>query len=285
MDVPVKPIPAWQLNDGEPGHSPSEYGWHLLAEGDSWFAYGTLFGDNLIDHLSLGHSTLVTKTATPGDTLGHMADWWRDANFPALIGGGAHGNRAWAFDAILLSGGGNDLIDAISDRAPGQRLLRLLDPQATPPGRAADCVNEAAWQRFEAYLRANFRQIADFVAGSARNAHTPLFVHTYDFPTARDAPAWPSGGPWLAPALRAHHVPEGLWAELVDLLFTRLGDVVRSLNLPNVHVVDTAGVLTRALPGTHGSSNDWVNEIHPSANGYRKLGRRWRQAIEQVLGP
>lgn len=284
MSIPVRPIAPWQLNNGEPGNSPDEYGWHLLAEGDSWFSYGSFLGNNLIDQLRLSRGTLVTKTATPGDTLDHMVDWWRDSNFPSLIHGGSHGNRAWKFDAILLSGGGNDLIDAVGGRHADQRILRQTRAAAPPP-TVLDCIHEPAWDLFEAYLRANFRAVSDFVAGSPLNAATPIFAHTYDFPTARDAGAGLGNGPWLIKALRAHAIPPPLWTPLVDELFTRLAGVIRTLNLPNVHVVDTAGTLVRALPGETGNSHDWRNEIHPNARGYRKLAHLWRQVIESRLPP
>jgi len=284
MPVPVHSIPPWQLNNGEAGSSPSDYGRHMLAEGDSWFSFGSFMGYNLIDFLQLTQSTLVTKTAMFGDTLDHMADWWRDSNFPSLIDGGSYGNRAWKFDAILLSGGGNDLIDAVNEKYVDQRILRLCSA-ADPPGAAADCLREEGWGQFEAYLRANFKKISAFVGNSARNAATPIFVHTYDRLTPRDAPAGPGMGPWLLPALTAHQVPETLWPSVADLLIDRLRGVILSLNLPNVHVVDTVGTLTRADRDATGNSHDWLNEIHPNRGGYRKLALKWQAKIEAVIGP
>ena len=283
MSVPVVTIAPWQLNNGEAGTSPADYGRHMLAEGDSWFAYGSVLGFNQLNFLRFTRRTLITQTAMPGDTLDHMADWWRDSNFPSLIDGGSYGNRAWKFDAILLSGGGNDLIDAVSDQYVDQRILRLCST-TSPPATAADCVHEAAWAQFEVYLRANFKKVSDFVAASIKNHDTPIFVHTYDHLTPRDAPAVPGFGPWLLPALQVHRVPAALWQPVADLLIDRLRGVIRSLGLPNVHVVDTVGTLTPAVPGSTGQSNDWLNEIHPSRGGFRKLAPLWQQTIEATIG-
>ncbi len=283
MPIPATIIAPWQLDNGEAGTSPAGYGRHMLAEGDSWFAYGSVLGFNQLNFLQFTQRTLITQTAMPGDTLDHMADWWRDSNFPSLIDGGSYGNRAWKFDAILLSGGGNDLIDAVSERYVGKRLLQLCS-DGSPPTAAADCLREPAWDQFETYLRANFKKISDFVAVSIRNRDTPIFVHTYDYMTPRNAPAAPGFGPWLLPALQAHQVPPMLWQSVADLLVDRLRGVIRSLGLANVHVVDTVGTLAQALPGTTGQSNDWLNEIHPDKAGFRKLAPQWQQTIEGSIG-
>jgi lysophospholipase L1-like esterase len=278
----AKTIAPWQLQNGEESHSPADYGWHFLAEGDSWFTCGSFPGHKLLDRLALDRRTLITRTATPGDAVDHMADWFRDSNLPSLIDGGSYGNLAWKFDAILLSGGGNDLIDAVSHEFPGGRLLRLCDP-AAPPASAADCIDGNAWFRFEQYLRANFRRISSFVASSHKNRDTPVFAHTYDYPTARNAGLDFGRGPWLYPSFVAHNIPAPLWLPLTDLLFQKLAQVIRTLYLPNVHVIDTCGMLDRAAAGTTGDDADWLDEIHPNAGGYAKLAGRWKEKIEAIL--
>jgi len=278
---PVVIVRPEQLGFGENSVSPSDFGQHMLAEGDSWFSFGSLFGNNLLNRLVLARSTLVTSTARPSDTLAHMADWWRDPAFATLL---ADGPRSWPFDAILLSGGGNDLIDAVNDRLVGRQLLRLL-PAGSDPASPEDCIRPEAWAVFEAYLRANFAMVSQLAAGSPHNAATPIFVHTYDYPTPNDLPAAPGRGPWLLPALKAHGIPEPMHQPLTDHLIERLAGVVRTLGHANVHVIDTLGALTRAVAGATGDSNDWLNEIHPNRRGYDKLALVWRAAIEAVVVP
>jgi hypothetical protein len=278
---PVVIVRPEQLGFGDNSMSPSDFGWHMLAEGDSWFSFGSLLGNNLLNRLVLTRSTLVTSTARPSDTLAHMVDWWRDPAFAALLADGA---RSWPFDAILLSGGGNDLIDAVSDRLVGQQLLRVL-PAGSDPASPEDCIHPEAWAAFETYLRANFAMVSQLAAGSPNNAATPIFVHTYDYATPNDLPAAPGRGPWLLPALRAHGIPQPMHQPLADHLMERLAGVVRTLGLANVHVIDTLGTLTRAVSGATGDSNDWLNEIHPNPQGYGKLALVWRAAIEAVIAP
>lgn len=52
-----------------------------------------------------------------------------------------------------------------------------------------------------------------------------------------------------------------------------------------MHVFDSAGLtdVVAAEPGSQGLSNDWINEIHLSPNGYRKLGVAFGPWIEKVL--
>lgn len=279
---PVRIIRPQQLGFGDNSVSPADFGWHMLAEGDSWFSFGSLLGNNLLNRLVFTRGTLVTSTARPGDTLQHMAQWWRDPDFSALVDGGPNGNRAWKFNAILLSGGGNDLIDAVNAKLPGQQILRVL-PAGSAPARPEDCIDEAAWSLFEGYLRENFRMVSQLAANSRVNHATPIFVHTYDYPTPNDAPAAPGSGPWLLPSMLAHRIPEPMRQPLADHLINRLAGVVRTLGLANVHVIDTLGTLDRAAPGSNGESGDWKNEIHPNPAGYRKLAAVWRGKIEPLI--
>jgi len=287
MATSVKPVVIVrppQLGFGDGSVSPADFGWHMLAEGDSWFSFGSLFGNNLLNRLAFARSTLMTSTASPGDTLGHMAEWWRDPAFATLIDGGPRGKQGWKFDAILLSGGGNDLIDAVSDKFVDRQLLRKL-PAGSDPASPEDCIHPEAWALFENYLRANFGMVSDLTANSPLNGATPIFVHTYDFPTPNDAPAAPGSGPWLLPALVAHGIPQPMRQPLADHLIERLAGVTRTLGHANVRVIDTLGTLTRAASGATGDSNDWLNEIHPNAGGYAKLAVVWRGAIEAEIAP
>jgi hypothetical protein len=52
-----------------------------------------------------------------------------------------------------------------------------------------------------------------------------------------------------------------------------------------VYVFDSAGLqtLVPASPGTAGRSGDWINEIHLTPTGYRKLGRVMGAFVDTVL--
>ena len=274
MSIPARRIAPWE----EELVDTASFSWRFLAEGDSWFSFGSFFGNSLLDALEFDRRTLIVQTAMPGDTLSRMADWWKDLNFANQLGGAI----ATRFDAILLSGGGNDLVHALSASLPGAGVLRLFTP-ANPPATAADCIDEAAWARFETYLRANFGEISRRVQASRANRDVPVFIHTYDFATPREAGFGFGRGPWLCRAFEAHNIPRMRWVPLMDELLTRLRALLLDLGLPNTHVVDSLGTLRRADTTDTGETLHWVNEIHPSAEGYRLLARVWKREIERVL--
>lgn len=281
----------------------SDYGRRLLAEGDSWFTIGTLNlprSSNILLNLEFQRSTAVVSCAYPGHTLQHMVDNLHDPYFDRFL---RQPNFSSYWEALLISGGGNDLIDAAQapfEDAQGQPLppeRRLLLTAAevaanTTAQGAARYVSEAGWNRLATYLRANYAELV-LRRDQGPSRGRPLLLHTYAVPVVR--PSGTVGAPrgWLYPAMVAYAIPEGDWQTLASLLFTRLRELLLSLDqgsglpgaLAQVHVFDSAGLqtLVSATPGTSGRSGDWVNEIHLTPTGYRKLGRAMGAFVDDVL--
>ena len=144
----------------------SDYGWRLLAEGDSWFSLTTVgqLGSNLLAAMALPRSAAVVNCAAPGATLQRMVDRRADARCARLLAG----RRARYWGAVLLSGGGNDLI------AAAQTPITLPDGSATPPAQrilrtpaeagaatsAADWINDAGWALLAGHLRSELALFA-----------------------------------------------------------------------------------------------------------------------------
>jgi hypothetical protein len=257
----------------------NDYSRHYLAEGDSWFSMAALPGGNLLQELRLREPALIVNCAFPGDTLSHMVEWRKNPDFTNLL---ARKKLAYSWDALLLSAGGNDLIDAAL-ASPG--ILRRLD---APSANAADYIDEPGFALLDSYLRANFQELVDLrdAAGSP-NQGIPIVIHTYDFPTPRPAPERLVGvvgvlGPWLHKAFTGHAIPSGVWQELSDLLLRRLHGILTSLDLPGVRVIDTLGTLDRAATGSTGDSGDWLNEIHANLGGRRKLAAKWAPVLDTL---
>ncbi|WP_028311310.1 SGNH/GDSL hydrolase family protein [Derxia gummosa] len=258
----------------------------LLCEGDSWFSVGALpVTSNLLMGLRFWRETLLVSLARPGDTLLNMSDLSANPQLRLLIADRKFQSK---WDAILLSGGGNDLIDR-ADRI-------ICKPGPGAGGSMHDYIDSAELADFRADLQAGYRAIAALRAGS-KNENTPIVTHVYDYPTPRDAPvkffgfATPSG-PWLYRALKFREVPERLWATISDHLFetlastlAELGDRRRPDAIPNFHVVKaTRNTLTRAALHTTGPDGDWENEIHPTPAGYDKLGQVISAELAVLLG-
>lgn len=257
----------------------NDFARHYLAEGDSWFTLAALPGGNLLQELDLRHSTLIINTAFPGDTLSHIVDWRRNRPFVNLL---SRRNFAHKWDAVLLSAGGNDIIDAALSP---EGILR--PPQAANPG-VADCIEPTNLEKFERYLAANMRSVVDLRDDpQSPNKGIPIYIHTYDYPTARPAPARLLGtaglsGPWLHRAYTSHRIPENLWIPLTDHLIDALARRLLGLDLPNLRVIDTRGTLDRAGVGATGDSGDWLNEIHANRGGRKKLAKKWAVELDRI---
>jgi hypothetical protein len=284
-----------QINSSEPPDL-SAFGFRFLAEGDSWFSIGALNplkNSNLLFEMQFAHSACAVNCAQPGDTLKRMSEMNTDPRFVDLL----CGRRARPWDALLMSCGGNDLIEAVgsppTDAAgqPVPPMLRLLLTEAEwgPAELGAQrYLSDAGWETFDTYLQANLDHLLGMrERGPSRGC--PVFLHGYAFPTPRPAGAGLGMGPWLLPALQRYAIPDAdgvvvaheLLARLATLLATSAADSARFANL---HFFDTTAVtIDAALPGTSGVSGDWVNEIHLTKGGCGKLAVPWAAAIEATL--
>jgi hypothetical protein len=86
--------------------------WHFLAEGDSWFTIGAIPSSNLLFELKLAKWTRVLSIAYPGDTIINMGDLAGNKDLRKFL---TKTGFNYPFHALLLSGGGNDVIDAAKD--------------------------------------------------------------------------------------------------------------------------------------------------------------------------
>lgn len=268
----------------------SDYGRRLLAEGDSWFSIGTInlpHSSNVLQEFEFSQSTAIVTAAYPGDTMKRMVDGVNDPYFDRLL---RRKPYASFWEAILISAGGNDLIDAAQvppRRADGtpipqdQRLL--LQPGEAPAGTAgaARYISEAGCARLASYLVANFGElVARREQGPSKGR--PIIAHTYAMPTVRPSGTVGSPNGWLFPAMQQCGIPDADRQAVCDELFQRLRALLLSLDetsglplaLPAVRVFDSAALapIVPAAPGTSGFSGDWVNEIHLTPGGFRKMG-------------
>lgn len=250
----------------------------ILAEGDSWFAWGELTSKkeyNLLTEMRFANDTIIVNYAYTGDLIRNMADVGSNLGFFFEF-------DAIKYDAILVSAGGNDLIDALAGENGFDRII--VPHGANPADQLGSYIDQAALRSLCNSVYRGYVRIVECRDSSQANAGTPLVLHTYDYPTARPAKAKALGkgvsGPWLIRALQLADVPEALWQDMThtiyDALAKRIGDTTA---LPNVHVVKSPGTLEAALSGTDAYSNDWANEIHPNRAGYAKISRK----IETVL--
>lgn len=267
----------------------AEFNLQFLAQGDSWFSFGAVpppATTNVFDRMSLPVAAGVINCASPGLVLRRMTDTTHASVFLRLLNGALQ--RPWS--GVLISGGGNDLIEAAQAGPQHPPALRLLATQAEwrPLPGGERYLSEAGWATFATHLAAVFD---DLVAARDRGqaAGAPIVVHTYDLATPRDCGAGLGVGPWLFPAMQAFGIPQADWAAVAAALLSRLADLLRRIAQAdparNLHVVDTQGVLQPAQPTDTGPTAHWENEIHPSKAGYRLLNRRWTPVVGGLFAP
>jgi len=265
----------------------------MLAHGDSWFDY-PLNGNDI----SLDGSTDIVQQLDPDSTndenilsartgapqppppIIHNVSHWGYATTDEMSRAGQQDLRNaldnyWnptgqKPDAILFSGGGNDIV--------GDQFAIYLD-YAPPTPVVGQGLNmdrfEGALARVEASYDCLFAFRDKYIGHDV-----PIFAHAYDF-------AIPNGtyidlecarmGPWLKPSLtdcgyKYEEVPQVCRAIVKTALQEfrkRLKTLEGTTN--NFYMVETQGTLT--------NDSLWGNELHPTGDGFAMMADKFRDAL------
>ena len=236
----------------------------IIAEGDSWFAYppkGILFGrpSNVIAHLRRRERFNLLQLASTGDEAVSMLAGKNKFHLIKLL------NR-FPVDYLLFSGGGNDLVGRydfdffLRRRVSSQDWFDYLD-------------HDRLDRRIEQIENA-YADLLDFCASYAANPDIRVVTHTYDYVIPDPQGAEFLGGlfklhagkSWLHPFLRDARVPRRFDRPIVRHLIDRLADCLLDLadtNSGRLIVADTRGTLS--------PTRGWLNEIHPTSQGFGKI--------------
>jgi hypothetical protein len=242
----------------------------FLAIGDSWFDYpvndwGVLWpNQDIIAQLqTIGTpSPIILSRAVHGQAmttvmgLPNQKQYVNDIADPTQWIGGKP-------DAILLSGGGDDMV--------GDQFVVYLDYFGGQLSARLQGIIDSVEASYEALF-----QFRDLYAPG-----TPIFGHCYDY-------AIPNGsgvlfaGPWLKPSLdfTSYTYADGL--TIVKNAIDKFHDMLDGLSgnkKNNFILVDTRGTLTRDTSHPLG----WANEIHPYSAGFIALAKKFVPAIQTVF--
>ncbi|WAJ28458.1 GDSL-type esterase/lipase family protein [Antarcticirhabdus aurantiaca] len=229
-------------------------GWtgpRIVSEGDSWFQYPFLL-DDVVDHLQDAFAVFSLDGA--GDTL---VDYLKQDELVGAV-------LAERPDAVLLSGGGNDLLGA-------GRLKHVVEPHR-PRHAAQDHLREAFDRRLSEVLD-DYRRLLSRLRAAAPS--TPVFIHAYDH-------AIPRNGRWLGRPLNDIGVADPtLQREIVRLIVDRFHDglarLIRDPAIgPRVTLVDCRGAV---------ADGDWYDELHPDDEGFGVVAGRFRTALGAAPQP
>jgi len=244
-------------------------GLNLFADGDSWFDYPLpLDGRNDVIRSIGKHGTpqpLILNLAHYGDEARDLLGVKRRQRIINNLKDPENGT----FDAILFSGGGNDTV--------GEQFCLWIKEHE--PGMTPDqAINEP---RLEAVLGVVRSAYEDLIA--IRDQIVPdcyIFIHAYDFAIPNSDGGICDGliGPWLDPSLRYRDWTNTAEATgVVRVFLLRFHDLLE--NIAGAH----KNVILVKTQGTLDPQTDWANELHPTPEGFDKIGAKFVEALQEVF--
>lgn len=246
----------------------------LVAEGDSWFDY--LWYD-VLDMLEDEHGFDVESVASAGDRVEDMAYAGDQlVKFKKVIEKMLR--RGELPKAILLSGGGNDVV--------GEEFFMLLDHASSAnPGLNDDVVRGVIDVRIRNAYFAILTAVTELCI-STTGRTIPILIHGYDRPVPDGrgfAGGWPFPGPWLRPGFsRKGFLNLNQNRDIVAGLIDRFNGMVRRVaadrRFPHVRYVDLRGT----LPNGPNYDDWWGNELHPTRKGFKAVAQKFADAIKKV---
>ncbi len=249
----------------------------LIAEGDSWFAYPWT---NVIRILEDEYRFDVESVASNGDRVQEMA----------YSGGQLEGftralervlRRGAEPQAVLLSGGGNDIT--------GAQLPLLLNHarQMLPPlnSTLVDAfLEERLLPAYVTVISALTRVCVERVG-----KRVPIVVHGYDYavPDGRGflGGGWVLPGPWLEPGFRVMGYGRNdidATKDAIRALIDRFNDLLLRITqddrFTHIRYVNLRDTLSSGVD----YRDWWENELHPTERGFAAVADRIARAITSL---
>ncbi|MRV76572.1 SGNH/GDSL hydrolase family protein [Duganella sp. FT92W] len=239
---------------------------NLLAQGDSWFDYPLppLSHSDIIAHLeAMPLSPSILNLAHHGEAAEEMLGVQKLRRLTEQLNA-PHLNAP--FDAILFSGGGNDLV--------GDQFRLWLNNAAEVSSDPAQGLRPARVDAIFGIVKAAYEDLisARNQAAQAQNRRIPIFTHSYDFaiPTGKGVCG---AGPWLKPSLDDRGWDKETGKAIVHQLLAQFADLLTQLQ--NAHKdffhIATQGALT--------SVSQWDNELHPTPKGFALVSAKFVAAL------
>lgn len=243
----------------------------LIAEGDSWFDYPM---NDVLRLLEDHHGFDVESVAHMGDRVEDMAYGGQFEEFARRLEKLLRLGRVP--DAILLSGGGNDIA--------GDEFAILLNHSASGlPALNQDVMRGV----IDVRLRDAYAFLISGLTELSRrylNRPIPILTHGYDYPVP-DGRGFLGGwgllpGPWLQPGFhRKGHADRienaKVMRDLIDAFNGMLKQVSSAPQFRHVRYVD----LRTTLASDQTYRRDWANELHPTARGFAAVTAKFASVI------
>jgi hypothetical protein len=264
----------------------------VIAVGDSWFSIGAIppwSTSNLIENLLFTKETTLVYYGIPGQEVSDMSNPGKNPRFVSDLT--IRGATAW--DAILVSGGGNDVLAFAgmpatlpdgSPRPQGERLFLTRSEWNPNDQTAMRYISQAGCSVLANNMQTYYSNIVALRDQSA-NPEARIFAHTYDYPTPRNL-GIPLVAPhgWIYPIMLNYFIPSADWDAVAKILMDQISLALIGIaqGSHNFNIVDTRNTLVPAPDGGTSPSADWENEIHPTQAGYTKLAAVWNGEFAKV---
>src|SRR5688500_1620122 len=236
----------------------------LLTEGDSWFDYPP--HPNAVDWLESEGQWAIKRLEKSGDTVENMAT---STNLSVLSRIATKEKPV----CILLSGGGNDLFVPIPERPDLKWIFRLLldfDPNKT----ATEHLDPVVWNIKLTELRLAYSRLIGALGSSA-----PIIIHGYDYliPSGERVKydGFRVSGPFILPSMVARNIVDPFFQhEIIRALIDGFNQVLAALER-----AFPTSVIYVDLRGTLDPNRDWMNELHPTEQGFRMVEQELARAL------
>lgn len=237
----------------------------VISEGDSWFSYSDVMGQ-LDDPKNTGvakdqRAWSLLRLEKAGDEILAILSGAQRSRLRDYFG-------RWKLDALLFSGGGNDII--------GPDLLPLLR-DFTPGAAAADLVQFARFERRLRQIQDCYRELLDVLADAGQTCR--IFVNSYDYivPSTKGADLFgviKISGPWVLPYLERRKIPPAMHGDVMKLLIDAFASAIDQVAAEPRGVGRVVRVETRDVV-----RGEWKDEIHPNTKGAQRVARQFELAL------
>ena len=249
---------------------------NVVAEGDSWFAYppqGIVFGkpSNVIAHLRNKRRFNLLELSSNGDEAVAMLSGESKLRLMKII-------HRYHVHFLLFSGGGNDVVGRYDFDFFLKKKINSNEPKAY--------LNHKRLNRRILQIRNAYEDLIDYCNEYSDNKDIKIVTHCYDYavPDPKGAEfigglvKIDSGRSWMHPYFKDKGVPERHRRPIVKYLIDTIAEMLLALEKQHkgrLLVADTRKTLN--------PEKDWLNEIHPTSSGFRKIAKVIYEKMETAF--
>jgi N-acetylmuramoyl-L-alanine amidase len=248
----------------------------LVAEGDSWFEFPLLVRE-IVDQLEDDY--LIWSIGAAGDTAQNMV--YGRAEYPKALKDRSHDVRGFLFSAA-----GNDIIG----EDPETQKPVLFDLLKDYNGNNSDIeghVNKTLLEEKMSFLKGAYTDVINKVRNDLGFEKLPIFIHGYDYaipyPCAGQDPRNPihaAKNEWLGEPLDQRKIMDptlrhNIIKYMIDRLYKMMEEVSGDPTQTGVWLVNCRGSMPKVT--------DWIDEIHGTSDGFKKVAAQFAEVIKKVL--